>query len=274
MLDVLRLVRVHNLVLAALGVLAGGWIALGALTTPRVLWFASVAALGFGAAGNALNDIWDLAGDRVNRPRGERPLAAGRLARGTADLCVVGGALGGLTAAALVSGAAVLVGAGALVVMFVYSPLLKRRGLPGNVAVALVAGLPLLYGALAVGRPAAGLVPWTLAAWLHLVREIVKDLDDQAGDAALGRRTLPLVIGSRRAGVVAAILAAAFVPLSLALPARAHYGGAYFLIALFAQLAVLAVASRLFAGHRARNSLLLKGAMLVGIVALVAGRIV
>src|SRR5205823_2462788 len=205
--------------------------------------------IGFGAAGNALNDIWDRAGDRVNRPRGERPLAAGRLTRGTADLCVVAGAVAGLAAAALVNGGAVLVGAAALVVMIAYSPLLKRRGLPGNLAVALVAGLPLLYGAIAVDRPAAGLVPWTLAAWLHLVREIVKDLDDQAGDAALGRRTLPLVLGPRRAGVVAAVLAAAFVPLSLALPAQAHYGGAYFLIALFAQLAVLAVASRLFAGH-------------------------
>src|SRR5437868_3690753 len=184
-LDVLRLVRVHNLLLAALGVLAGGWIALGTLATPCVLWFASLAAVGFGAAGNALNDIWDRAGDRVNRPRGERPLAAGRLTRGTADLCVVAGALVGLATAALVNGGAVLVGAAALAVMIVYSPLLKRRGLPGNVAVALVAGLPLLYGAIAVGRPA----------------------------------------------------------------------------------------SRLFAGHSARNSLLLKGAMLVGIVALVAGRV-
>jgi len=149
-LDVLRLVRAHNLLLAALGVLAGGWIALGTLATPRVLWFASLAAVGFGAAGNALNDIWDRAGDRVNRPRGERPLAAGRLTRGTADLCVVAGALVGLAAAALVNGGAVLVGAAALAVMIVYSPLLKRRGLPGNVAVALVAGLPLLYGAIAV----------------------------------------------------------------------------------------------------------------------------
>src|SRR5438874_12451104 len=67
--DVLRLVRAHNLLLAALGVLAGGWIALSSVTTPRVLWFASLAAIGFGAAGNALNDIWDRAGDRANRPR-------------------------------------------------------------------------------------------------------------------------------------------------------------------------------------------------------------
>src|SRR2546423_6438881 len=156
--DVLRLVRAHNLLPAALGVLAGGWIALGSLTTPPVLWFASLAAIGFGAAGNALNDIWDRAGDRVNRPGGERPLAAGRLARGTADLCVVAGALVGVAAAALVNGAAVLIGAAALVGMIAYSPLLKRRGLPGNVAGGPRAGAAPLFRAIAVGRPPPGLL--------------------------------------------------------------------------------------------------------------------
>ena len=273
MTDLLRLVRISNLLLAAAGVLAGGWIALGALQTPNVLALAAVAAVGFGMAGNVLNDIWDRAADMVNRPGDERPLAARRVTRGTADLCVAGGALLGLSAAALVNGTAVLVGLAALAVLVLYSPVLKLRGLPGNVAVALVGGLPLMYGAIAVGHAAAGIVPWILAAWLHLVREIVKDIDDQAGDRTLGRRTLPLVLGPRRASVVAAGLAAAFVPLSLALPVEAHYHGAYFLIALFAQLVVLAVASRLFAGRTQGNSRLLKGAMLVGIVALVAGRV-
>ncbi|PYO98932.1 MAG: hypothetical protein DMD61_08690 [Gemmatimonadetes bacterium] len=105
------------------------------------------------------------------------------------------------------------------------------------------------------------------------MREIVKDLDDEAGDRELGRRTLPIRLGQRRATVIAAVLAAAFVPLSLALPAASHYAGAYFVIALFAQLVVLAVASRLFAGRSAGNSRWLKGAMLLGVVALVAGRV-
>src|SRR3989441_11097288 len=239
-IDLLRLVRIHNLLLAAAGVLAGGWIALGALRTPTVLPLGAVAAMGFGMAGNVLNDIWDQAADRLNRPGAERPLAAGRGVRGTADLCVAAGAVVALGAAALVNGAAVLVGLAAFAVLVLYSPVLKRRGVLGNVAVALVAGLPLMYGAIAVGLAAAGIVPWILAAWIHLVREIVKDIDDQAGDRTLGRRTLPLVLGTRRASVVAAGLAAAFVPLSLVLPARAHYHGSYFLIALFAQLALLA----------------------------------
>ena len=271
--DLLRLVRINNLLLAAAGVLAGGWIALGAVRTPNVLALAAVAAVGVAMAGNVLNDIWDQAADRVNRSGGGHPLATGRVTRGTADLCVAGGAVIGLGAAAFVNGSAVLVGLAAFAVLVLYSPVLKRRGLTGNVAVALVGGLPLMYGAIAVGQAAAGIVPWILAAWIHLVREIVKDIDDQAGDQTLGRRTLPLVLGARPASLVAAGLAAAFVPLSLALPAAVHYRGAYFLIALFAQLVVLAVASRLFTGRTQGNSRLLKGAMLVGIVALVAGRV-
>src|SRR2546427_11460309 len=85
-LDVLRLVRAHNLVVAAAGVLAGGWIALGALATPTLLVFAAAAAVAVGAAGNAVNDIWDTDADRVNRRPGERPLAGGRVPRGPAGL--------------------------------------------------------------------------------------------------------------------------------------------------------------------------------------------
>lgn len=273
MRDLLRLVRAANLLIALAGVLAGGWIALGRVAIPRVLAFAALAAASFAAAGNVLNDLWDAPADRLNRRPEERPLAAGRIAPGTAHLTLVASVLGGVGAAALVSGTALLIGLGALAVMIAYSPLLKRRGVPGNLAIAAVAGLPPLYGALAVDRPAAGVVPWTLAAWLHLVRELVKDIDDAPGDRAVGRRTLPLVVGTRAAQLVAAGLAAGFVPLSLVLPAWAHYGRGYFLIALVPQLAVLGVASWLAVGRTDRASVTLKGAMLVGLVALVAGRV-
>ena len=271
--DVLRLVRAHNLLIAAAGVLAGGWIALREVATSASLGWAGLAALGFGAAGYALNDLCDTPADRMNRPAAERPLAAGRMGRGTAELCIFVGVLVGVVAAALVSGRALLLGLGALGVMIVYSPILKRRGLPGNAAVALVAGLPPFYGALAVGRPAEGVVPWVLAGWAHLARELVKDLEDEAGDRALGRRTLPILLGRHRAAGVAAGVALGFVPASLMLPYWAHYGGAYFVIALPAQLAILLAATRLFLGRTHRTSVLLKGAMLVGLGALVAGRV-
>ncbi len=269
---VVRLVRGPNLLIAAAGILAGGWIALRAIAFPKELLFAALSGITIGAVGNTWNDLRDVAADRVNRP--ERPLPAGRVTRGSADLIVFAGTLLSIAFAALVSGTQVLAALAALAVMFVYSPLLKPRPLLGNVAVAVVAGSPPFYGALAVSAPAAGVVPWILAAWLHGVREIVKDVEDEPGDRAAGRRTLPIVTDRRRALVVAAGGALLFVPASLLLPLRAGYGGAYFLIALLAQMAVLLAATWMLLGRVERVSAILKVAMVVGLAALVAGKVV
>ncbi|MEX2157222.1 MAG: geranylgeranylglycerol-phosphate geranylgeranyltransferase [Gemmatimonadales bacterium] len=272
MIALSRLMRAPNLLIAAAGVLAGGWIALGTIALPKELVFAAISGIALGAAGNAWNDICDAAADRVNRP-GARPLAAGHVARGTADLIVFLGALTGLTAAALVSGWQLLAAAAALAVMLAYSPLLKPRPALGNAAVAAVAGSPPFYGALAVGAPGTGVVPWVLAAWLHLAREIVKDVEDEAGDRTIGRRTIPIVVGRRPAQVVAAGIGLLFIPASLLLPRAAGYGGAYFVIALVAQMAVLVAATWLLLGRVERVSALLKSAMVVGLIALVAGKV-
>jgi geranylgeranylglycerol-phosphate geranylgeranyltransferase len=268
----LRLIRAPNLVIAAAGVLAGGWIAMGRIALPKELLFAAISAVALGAVGNTWNDIRDVAADRINRP-GTRPLAAGQVSRGGADFIVFDGALVGLAFAGLVSGWLFLAALAALAVMFVYSPLLKPRPLLGNVAVALVAGSPPFYGALAVGLPAAGVVPWVLAALLHFVREVVKDVEDEPGDRTIGRRTLPIALGRRPAMVVAAGVGLLFVPASLLLPWTAGYGGAYFVIALLAQMAVLVAATWLLLGRVHRVSALLKGAMVIGLIALVAGRV-
>jgi geranylgeranylglycerol-phosphate geranylgeranyltransferase len=269
---VLRLVRGPNLLIAAVGVLAGGWIALSRIAFPKELVFGALSGVALGAVGNTWNDIRDVAADRVNRP-GTRPLAAGQVSRGVADLIVFDGALLGLALAGLVSGRLFVAALAALAVMWIYSPLLKPRPLLGNVAVAVVAGSPPFFGALAVGVPAAGVVPWVLAAWLHLVREVVKDVEDEAGDRTIGRRTLPIALGRRPALVLAAGVALLFVPASLLLPRNAGYGGAYFVIALLAQMAVLVAATWLLLGKVERVSALLKGAMVIGLAALVAGKV-
>lgn len=272
MTDLVRLVRAPNLALAAAGVLAGGWIALATLAVPAPLVWAALSALGLGAAGNVADDLADVPADVANR-RADRPLAAGRVTARQARVWLVGGAVGGMAAAAAAGPLLLATAAGALAVMLPYAPLLKPRPLLGNVAVAVVAGLPLWYGALAVGRPAAGVVPWVLGAWIHLSREIVKDLGDAPGDRLVGRRTLAVALGPGPARWTAVALTFAFAPLSFVLPWLAGYGDAYFAVALFAQLAVLVAAARLATGAVTGVSGLLKGAMAIGLAALVTGRV-
>jgi hypothetical protein len=72
--------------------------------------------------------------------------------------------------------------------------------------------------------------------------------------------------------VIAAVLALGFVPLSLALPLENGYRAAYWVVALPAQMGVIAAATHLVLDHIGRVSRLLKGVMVVGLVALVAGR--
>jgi geranylgeranylglycerol-phosphate geranylgeranyltransferase len=267
----LALVRPRNLGIAAAGVAIGGFLALGRFSLPATLLWAMGSALGLGASGNAANDLFDVEADRVNKPL--RPLAAGELTHGEA-LAIAGVAGGlGLWAAWWVSATLFWLGLAALAAMLAYSPWLKANGLLGNVTVAVVASLPLVYGAAAVGDWQQGLVPAVLAAFLHLAREVVKDLEDVPGDLVIGRRTLPIELGTDAGFLTAAGTLATFVPAALVPWVAGWYGWRYGVVVGVLDVGILALIWRL--AHRrlegARD--LLKTAMLVGLIALLWDRL-
>jgi len=267
----LALVRPRNLVIAAAGVAIGGFLALGRLAFPAALLWAMGSALGLGASGNAANDLFDVEADRINKPL--RPLPAGELTRGEAmGIAGVAGGLG-LWAGWWVSPALFVLGVLALAAMLAYSPLFKSRGVWGNVVVALVASLPLVYGATAVGSWRAGLVPAALAAFLHLAREVVKDLEDVPGDLAIGRRTLPIELGPDAGFLAASATLAAFVPLAVIPWAVGWYGRRYGAVVILLDIGVLLLISRLAHRRLAGARGALKVAMLVGLVALLWDRL-
>ncbi len=265
------IVRPRNLVMAAAGVAVGGFLALGRFAIPPALWWAMASAIGLGAAGNASNDLFDVEADRINRPL--RPLVTGAISR-PAALTVAGVAGGlGLWAAWWVSATLFLLGAAALAVMLVYSPVLKSRGLLGNLAVAVVASMPLIYGAVAVGDWRAGLVPSVLAFGLHLAREVVKDLEDVPGDLAIGRATVPIAWGVDAGFFTAAAVLAVFVPLSLVPWIAGWYGPRYGSVVLLVDLGILALIVRLVGRKLGGARAGLKAAMAAGLLALLWERI-
>ena len=198
----LELARWPNAVLAAAGVIAGAaWAAGDPLARPA-LWAAG-SALGLTVLANAFNDARDVGIDRVAHP--ERPIPRGAA---TPRQALVLAAIGGIAGIALAFMARRALGWLSIVVavaMVLYSMALKRAGLAGNVVVAVLASLPFLYGAWSVGAPARAGPLLLLAIPLHFAREVAKDVDDAAADAAV-RRTLPLTRGpaSARRTVVAA----------------------------------------------------------------------
>lgn len=270
----LALTRPRNCALAGLSV------AVGALCGDGLPLCAPVALAGAGAAliagaGNGLNDVVDLAADRVNRPR--RPLPSGRLSTRWA---LGQSAALGATGLALAFAAGVLPGAiaaGVATGLAVYSAGLKRSGLPGNLLVSLLAAATFPYGAAAAGGWGRWWIPAGFAFLYHLGREITKGVEDAPGDRIAGVGTLALRLGPRTASRVAAAL---FLTVAAAAPlpaAAGLYGAAYLAPVVFLELFLAAVALRLWRGLEegvVRTSRRLLAGMVLGLLAVVLGEVV
>lgn len=208
-----RLARPFTLLAPMVGIASGAVCAFGAsdgdIGTRLVpVIAASVCAGILNAASNALNQLTDLESDRWNKP--DRPLVTGALARWQATTF---SALA--YAVALVPTWWIGRGAGhpvfwlfaaAGVATLVYSlPALgrtKARGLLANLTIAIPRGVLLKVAGWAVVASIATPEPWVVGTvfGLFLVGAAsTKDFADIEGDRRDGCRTLPVVLGPRRA---------------------------------------------------------------------------
>ena len=256
-------------------------VGIGALTAdqlpawPAVVLAALSAAL-INGAGNAFNDLIDIDIDRVNRPL--RPLPAGRLSPNAARMQSLLLALAGC---ALAFGLSPWHGSIALTVaalLAVYSIFLTNSLLWGNVLVALIGAIAFPYGALTAGGIGRSWIPALFAFLFHLGREIVKDIEDVAGDQIRGERTLPLAWGRARAGMLAALVYLLLVGLTWLPVLIGPYGALYALALLPVHALVGYVLWQLYCQRAVladdRLGRLLKVGMLLGLVAIVVGEVV
>src|SRR5688572_10104340 len=210
----LELARPFTLVAPALGFLSAGITAIGA--APAEPWSAgllaypligSLMAAVLNAGNNALNQIYDLEIDRVNKPK--RPLPSGRLTSTQAWIFTAvtyGVAL--VLAWTVAPGGRhecfwiVLV---AVVCTFIYSmpPLrTKRLGIWANITIAIPRGVLLKVAGWSSVKTIIGSEPWYIGAIFGLFllgATTTKDFADMAGDRLGGCRTLPIHYGVRRA---------------------------------------------------------------------------
>ncbi|HWG92407.1 MAG TPA: UbiA family prenyltransferase [Candidatus Thermoplasmatota archaeon] len=265
-----RLLRPGNALITAAAVATGAYVAAGtpALHAWPVVLAAAFAAFACAAAGNVLNDVRDVGIDRLAHP--DRPLVRGDLSPKTAGVLVWVLFALALAAAAYAWVTALLITLLAIGLLLWYEFQLKAEGLPGNLVVALLTGLPFLLGAAVLGHPFSP-AAWTLAllaAAATLGRELVKDVQDHAADE--GRHTFPRRYGVRRgrqAAAAAFLLAVAASPLVLLVPEG--FGLLYLALVVPADALFVYAA---FTPDPARASAAAKGAMVVGLAAFVGGR--
>lgn len=210
----LELSRPFTLVAPALGVVSGAITAAGA--APEDRWTAAlvgytvigaVMAMVLNAANNALNQIYDLEIDRVNKPG--RPLTSGRLSLRDAWIFTCTAYVAALVLAWFVSPDGrhecfwiVVI---ATIATFVYScpPLrTKQRGIWANVTIAIPRGVLLKVAGWSCVKTIWGVEPWFIGMIFGLFllgASTTKDFADMKGDQRGGCRTLPIVYGVRRA---------------------------------------------------------------------------
>ena len=268
----IELLRPVNGLLAAAAVLVGAFVS----RSPTFWWPALAGAVSaFAAAGaaNALNDRLDLVSDRINRPG--RPIPSGRLpqAEATAAACVSGLVSVGL--AAVIGAGAVTLAITWLVLTALYSRFLKGVPIAGNAAVALVAATPFLMGGLSQGKYLLATIPCVLAFFIHLAREIVKDVEDVAGDEAAGLRTFAVRYGASASfavvrGTLIVLMALAVLPFAFRVYGWGYASVLVVIDVVLVWLMVSMKANSESAGLR-RPSNALKGVMALGLLSFIVG---
>lgn len=206
--------RPFTLVAPALGFFSGALTAIGA--APREAWtptllvppiLGALMAATLNAGNNALNQIYDLEIDRVNKPK--RPLPSGRLTIAQAwRFTWITYALSLVLAWLVAPGGrheCFWLVAVAVVCTFIYSvpPLrTKRLGIWANITIAIPRGTLLKVAGWSSVKTIIGAEPWYIGAIFGLFllgATTTKDFADMEGDRLGGCRTLPIRYGVRRA---------------------------------------------------------------------------
>jgi geranylgeranylglycerol-phosphate geranylgeranyltransferase len=173
---------------------------------------ASMAILAaFVGAGNSMNDYFDRELDRTAHP--SRPIPKGLISPKTALMMATMLFVVAIGLSLTVGIVSFVIVATSLGVILAYELLLKSEGLVGNLAISWLTAALFLFGGAAVDGMELAWILAALAFLATLGREIVKDIQDLEGDAQ-ARKTLPMRLGRRNAGVVASVALSAAVILS------------------------------------------------------------
>ena len=267
LLDLIRLVRLHNVAAAVLSVAVGYGIASNGMAS----WILLAGVATATAGGYVINDIEDRDIDMINKPF--RPLPSGavtpRAAWALYLFCVIATCISTMWLSLVQT---IWLGSW-VILLHLYSVMLKRIYLAGNILVALVSASGLLLGAHAGGNIWAGAVPALLAFFFSIGRELVKDTEDIAGDKACGARTVPIVFGKIGTLRISSLIFWALI-IAFQLPwIIGGYGAFYAVIVASTVVPILAVSAWLSWRGRSlgRVSGLLKLGMFCGILAFYFG---
>ncbi len=147
------------------------------------------------AAGYCLNDLTDLEEDRINRPG--RILVRNLISKRS---CVIFSIVI-LSVSIILSALHVrffIVNSSIITTIIFYNIYLKKTPFAGNLLTSILSAFPVLWGGLISGSVKTEILSlFFLAVFLHLPREILKDIEDLRGDKSAKKNTTAVFFGER-----------------------------------------------------------------------------
>ncbi len=275
----LELIRPVNCTMIGFAVIVGAFVSKPATIPVLQLALGFMTGFFICAYSMAVNDVYDLEVDEVNRP--DRPIPSGRVsAEDATRLSFLVLALGiGCSLLSLIPLAFAIAAAYAFL-SWLYNSRAKKTGLAGNLIVASSLAIPFIYGGAVSGGPIGGslLLMMALTAFFSGVgREVVKAMADVDGDA---KREVNSIARKRGMGVAAAVGALFFllavltswVPLLTGLANEVYTYGVVIPDAIFIYLAV-AILARHEAASAYRVKKVALAGMTVGLLVFIGGAV-
>lgn len=219
------------------------------------------------SAGYLINDYYDVKIDLVNKP--ERVVVGKSMKR---RWVIIAHTVLNFTAIGIGFYLSITIGLinfAAAFLLWLYSNQLKRLPFVGNLAIALLTGATLVLVSEYFGQKQYLILCYAVfAAFITLIREVIKDMEDMKGDERFGCKTLPIVLGILRTKLVIYTISGVFLVtvflmishVSLVLP----FG---LLVMLFFLIFGLVKADTVKAYHRL--STFCKVIMLLGVISMI-----
>ena len=273
----LDLIRPVNCAMIGFAVIVGASVSKPASQSALELALGFLTGFFICAYSMAVNDVYDVEVDRVNRP--ERPLPSGRISEAGASRISVVAILGGVACSVLtLNPLAVVIALFYAFLSWLYNSRAKKEGIGGNLIVASSLAIPFIYGGVITGGSATGslLLLMALTSFFSGVgREVVKTMADVEGDAKRGVKSVARTGGLRVASAVGAAffllaVVTSWVPLIAGIANQIYTYGVIIPDAIFIGLAA-AILARPDAARALRVKRVALAGMTVGLLVFIGG---
>lgn len=229
-----------------------------------------IAAFVIGGSSNIINDYYDSPIDAINKPW--RPIPTGLIKAKTAYFVAIMFAIAGIVlsfSTSLINGLIALI---AFILSYGYSRLLKKVFVVGNIVVAFLTSLSIIYGGIASSMLKNDIIIASILAFLlNLGREFIKGIEDIEGDRKYGVKTIAIMLSTKKAFVASLVVFSVLIIFSIIPYLVLNYSILYLVLALIGVDVVTILAliktSSLQPNDALKASRLLKIAAFCGITA-------